>query len=55
MAIKDDKTRITAIITKEVEQQISELAEQEERSMSAMAALLIKKGIESYKKEDKNI
>ena len=49
MAIKKEKARVVAIIPKGVEQQIKELAEQEKRSVSAMTAILIEKGLEEYK------
>lgn len=53
MPVKDENTRIITTVTKEVEQKVSELAEQERRSKSAMAAILIEKGIETYEdKED---
>jgi len=50
VAISKDKERVTAIISKEIAEQIAELAEQEKRTISAMTAILIEKGIDSFKK-----
>jgi len=54
MPVKEENTRIITTVTKEVKQQVSELADRERRTMSAMVALLIEKGIESYKKQLKD-
>lgn len=51
MSIKDTKERVTAIITKEISQKIIELAGKEKRSVSSMTAILIEKGLESFKKD----
>jgi hypothetical protein len=49
MAISKDKERVTAIISKDIEKKIVELAEKEKRTISAMTAILIEKGIDTYK------
>jgi len=48
--ISKDNDRITTILSKEIAKQVEKLANEEKRSISAMAAILIEKGLESYKK-----
>lgn len=48
--ISKDNDRITTILSKEIAKRVEKLAESEKRSVSAMAAILIEKGLESYKK-----
>jgi hypothetical protein len=48
--ISKDNDRITTILSKEIAKQVEKLADEEKRSISAMAAILIEKGLESYKK-----
>jgi len=50
LPIKNSKDRVTTIISKDTVKKIVELAEKEKRSLSAMTAILIEKGLESYKK-----
>lgn len=50
MAISKDKERILTIVSKELAKKIAELAEQEKRSISAMTAILIEKGLDSFEK-----
>lgn len=47
MSLKDDKRRITAIIRKEIEQDIQRLAEKERRTKSSMTAILLEEAIEN--------
>lgn len=49
LAISKDNERITAIISKEIANRIAQIAAEEKRSISAMTAILIEKGLESYK------
>ena len=46
MSLKDDKRRITAIIIKEIEQEIQLLADKERRTKSSMTAILLEEAIE---------
>ncbi len=48
--ISKDNDRITTILSKEIAKQVEKLSKEEKRSISAMAAILIEKGLESYKK-----
>jgi len=50
LAIGKESDRVTAIISKETLQKIAELALKETRSISAMTAILIEKGLQSYQK-----
>jgi len=47
LSLKDDKRRITAIIRKEIEQDIQRLAEKERRTKSSMTAILLEEAIEN--------
>lgn len=49
--IGKDKDRIAVTLTKEEVQKIAELAKQDQRTISSMAAVLIKKGLELYEKD----
>ena len=53
MSLKDDKRRITAIISLELEQVIQRLAEEERRTKSSMTAILIEEAIEHRKQQEK--
>jgi len=46
LSLKDDKRRITAIIIKEIEQEIQLLADKERRTKSSMTAILLEEAIE---------
>lgn len=46
MSLKDDKRRITAIISEELERKIQVLSEKERRTKSSMTAILIEEAIE---------
>ncbi len=48
MAIGKEKERIVAIVPKEIAEQIAKLAEQEKRSVSAMAAIILEKGLQTF-------
>lgn len=50
LAISKDNDRILTIVSKKTSQEISKLAEKEKRSISAMVAILIEKGLEFYHK-----
>ena len=50
MAIGKDSNKIATIVTKEVFNIVNKLATEEKRSVSAMAAILIEKGLEGYNK-----
>ena len=54
MSLKDDKRRITAIIRKELEEDIKLLAAKERRTKSSMTAILLEEAIEKRRqvKED---
>ena len=54
MSLKDDKRRITAIIKKDLEQRIQQLAEVERRTKSSMTAILIEEAIEHRKSKEGN-
>lgn len=45
MPLRDDKSRITAIIDKKLEESIIQLAEEEKRTKSAMTAILIEEAV----------
>lgn len=49
--IGKDKDRVVATVTKNIKKQIQDLAEEENRTESAMAAIILKVGLEVYKKE----
>ena len=49
--IGKDKDRIVATVTKDIKKQIDDLAEDEQRTESAMAAIILKVGLEVYKKK----
>lgn len=49
--VSKDKDRIAVTLTKEEIQRIEELAKQDQRTVSVMAAILIRIGLEVYKKE----
>ena len=46
MSLKDDKRRITAIISQDLERKIKELSKTERRTKSSMTAILIEEAIE---------
>lgn len=50
MPIKKDNERIATIVSKEIANKIIELAKKEKRSVSAMTAILIEKGLKSFEK-----
>ena len=50
MAVSKDNERILVTVTKETADKIKELADQDKRSKSSMAAILIDKGLEGYYK-----
>ena len=50
MAISKDNVRIATTISKEIAEIITKLAEKERRTVSVMTAILIEKGLDSYKK-----
>jgi len=50
MAIGKNSNRIATIVSKEVFNIVNKLATKEKRSISAMAAILIEKGLEGYHK-----
>lgn len=50
MAVSKDNERLVATVTKEIADIVKGLAEKEKRSVSAMAAILIEKGLEGYYK-----
>ena len=45
MSLKENKRRITTIISQELEQKIKQLSEDERRTKSSMAAILIEEAI----------
>ena len=47
LSLKDDKRRITAIISQDLEQKIHKLSEAERRTKSSMAAILLEEAIEN--------
>lgn len=53
MSLKDDKRRITAIISQELERNIQQLSEAERRTKSSMTAILIEEAIENRKQQEK--
>ncbi len=53
MSLKDNKRRITAIISQELEQKIQQLSEVERRTKSSMTAILIEEAIEHRKQQEK--
>jgi hypothetical protein len=48
--ISKDNNKVQAVVSKEIAAKIAEMAKEEKRSLSAMTAILIERGIESYKK-----
>jgi len=50
MAIGKDSNKIATIVSKEVFNMVNKLAVEEKRSISAMAAILIEKGLKGYNK-----
>jgi len=46
LSLKDDKRRITAIISQDLERKIKELSKTERRTKSSMTAILIEEAIE---------
>jgi hypothetical protein len=50
MAISKEKTTIVVVVTKDVKKRIEEIAEEENRSISQMTAILINRGLDSMKK-----
>lgn len=50
MAVSKDNERIVTTVTKETVDIIRELADKEIRTVSAMAAILIEKGLKDYNK-----
>lgn len=50
MTTHKETCRVATIISKEIADMITKLADDEKRSVSAMTAILIEKGLESYKK-----
>ncbi|MFA5409829.1 MAG: hypothetical protein WC343_13740 [Bacilli bacterium] len=50
MALSEDKEALTAIVSKETAQKVADLAKEEKRSKASMAAILIEKGLEAFKK-----
>ncbi len=53
MSLRDDKRRITAIISQELEQKIQQLSEVERRTKSSMTAILIEEAIEHREQREK--
>ena len=51
MSLKDDKRRITAIISKSLEAEVQKHAEKERRTKSAMVALLLEEAIDHRTQE----
>lgn len=47
MSLKDDKRRITAIISQELEERIQQLSKDERRTKSSMTAILIEEAIKN--------
>jgi hypothetical protein len=50
MAVSKDNERILVTVTKETADKIKELADQDKRSKSSMASILIDRGLEGYYK-----
>ena len=50
MPISDDNGRIVSIVPKELVEKITNLATEEKRSVSAMAAILLEEGYKNHKK-----
>ena len=50
VAVSKNNERILVTVTKETADKIKELADQDRRSKSSMAAILIDKGLEGYYK-----
>ena len=50
MAIGKDSNKIATIVSKETYDIVVQMAEEEKRSVSSMAAILIEKGLEGYHK-----
>ena len=48
--VSKDKDRIAVTLTKEEIQKIEDLAKNDKRSISSMAAILIERGLETYNK-----
>lgn len=53
MSLKDDKRRITAIISQELEQEIQQLSKAERRTKSSMTAILIEEAIKNREQPKK--
>jgi len=53
LSLKDNKRRITAIISQELEQKIQQLSGVERRTKSSMTAILIEEAIEHRKQQEK--
>ena len=53
MSLKDDKRRVTAIITQELEQKIQQLSTLERRTKSSMTAILIEEAIQLREQREK--
>lgn len=53
MSLKDDKRRVTAIISQELEQKIQQLSEDERRTKSSMTAILIEEAIKYREQQEK--
>ena len=51
LPIGKESERIATIISKDLAKKIADLAKLEKRSVSAMTAILIEKGLDSFKKE----
>jgi len=47
LSLKDDKRRITAIISQELEERIQQLSKDERRTKSSMTAILIEEAIKN--------
>jgi hypothetical protein len=53
LALKEDKRRITAIISEQLEQEIQQFSEVERRSKSSMTAILLEEAIKCRKQQKK--
>jgi len=51
LSLKDDKRRITAIISQDLEQKIQKLSVDERRTKSAMTAILLEEAIENREQQ----
>lgn len=49
--IGKDKDRIVATVTKDIKKEIDDLAKDEQRTESAMTAIIIEKGLGVYRNE----